>query len=257
MPKGRKGQSSGASRSGFKADPIVKVHGNFLLADAAVATTVSSVNLNPLLLDARLVSLSDTFQEFRFTKVKVHMFCPSAGGPMLKLGYVPTITSATPTFGELDSLPIVSMGCGGAQGTPGPFPTIHIPRAELMANAPKWFRRGTAYDDLLESQGSIWYGSLTAFTTAPVYLWIEYDIELKANVAIALTSLPQLPAHTAEEKNAESLAQIERVLSMAPRVPNPRRAASQAASDRPVAVDVITTDDHFVILPDGRVAVRR
>jgi len=152
------------------------------------AYTVDTLYLNPLSLDQRLIEQSDEFQEFRFTSLRVRAFSYTGqtDSPWLQLAYTPVVLGATPTYAQMSSLAVFSVG----NGTVGaPYPSIRPSRAELQANAPRWFRRGTAFDDLLESQGVLYLGANQNFSVRQVRVHIHYTIELKARAEAALTSL--------------------------------------------------------------------
>lgn len=133
--------------------------------------------LNPLALDPRLLAASDLYMNYRFVAVTVQAFrdCSSGRYP-LSLAFNTGITSNVPsTLTENMQLSVSSLGVGtfGA-----PWPKLLLNRKKLFQAAPKWFRRGTPYDDLLEVQGQIFlfaYGAF--FDAAPVYYTIRYVVE--------------------------------------------------------------------------------
>ena len=178
-------------------DPTTIVRGRFYTALAAISQ-VQSINLSPLTLDVRLLAESDVFSLYRFTSVSVKTWNASIGYDT-HLAFSPTVLSATPTLAQFTSLPLYAVG-NGQFGSPNP--RIHVARRELLTNAPKWFRRGTPYDDLLEVQGQILVGSNAGFSTINSSVLVEYTCELKAQADAALTRLLAQPDPT-ERKIAE------------------------------------------------------
>jgi hypothetical protein len=153
------------------------------------AYTVNTFYLNPLNLDQRLIEQSDEFQEYRFTSVRLTAFSPirtDTAMPVIQVAYTPVVLGTTPTYAQMTSLAVFGVG----SGSPGsPYPSIRPARSELQANPPRWFRRGTAFDDLLESQGIFYVGSDVSFATRTVYVHFQYTVELKARAEAALTAL--------------------------------------------------------------------
>lgn len=207
MPKGNhRGRSGGVDRT-------TTISGHHLYQVTAAAT-VASLSLSPLSLDQRLIEQSDEFQEFRFTSVKIRVFneFSTALRPTTAVAYTPVVLGATPTYAQLPSLACFAVG----NGFPGsPFPSFRVSKRELFTNAPRWFRRGTPYDDLLETQGTFYYGNNGSFATYPINVHISYTIELKARAEAALTSLRATALPAVEQELASALNMV----------PNPLRAA--------------------------------
>lgn len=204
MPKGSRRKNGGGQ------DRIIKQHGHFVYT-VSTAATVSPFFVNPLYMDQRLIEQSDEFQEYRFTSLKARAFSEytTTLHPVVSLAYTPVVLGTFPTVAQLPSLAVFALGAGSAGF---PFPSIRVPRSELQSNAPKWFRRGTAYDDLLETQGTLYVGTTSSFATLSVVVHIEYTVELKARAEAGLTAL------FAQRTPTQSIAQT---LNM---VPNPRAA---------------------------------
>lgn len=203
MPQRRSRSHKGRSHHGGKgidAGQTVLFRGRYLLKVTG-AVQVIQISLNPLSLDARLLAVSDNFQEFRFKRVKAHMF--NSAFTSLALAYTPIVPSASPTYAELCGFSEYRTG-NGQFGSGNP--TLVLGPAQLQANAPKWFRRGTPYDDLLETQGILHLGSgdQTFTLNANTWLLVEYEIELKAQSEAALTV--QNPALTPLEQKVDDLA---------------------------------------------------
>jgi len=172
------------------------------------AYTVNTSYLNPLYLDQRLLEQSDEFQEYRFTSVRFSAFAPNRTDstmPILQVAYTPVVLGATPTYAQMSSLAVFGVGAG----LPGsPYPSIRPSRNELQANAPRWFRRGTAFDDLLETQGVFYVGSDISFSGKTVYVHMEYTVELKARAEAALTALVTQPPTASQDVMAMTLNMV-------------------------------------------------
>jgi hypothetical protein len=166
----------------------VTINGRYV-ATLSGAVTVNAVNLSPLLLDARLLALSDQYQYYRFTAVRFHLF-PNSGSDAVPaaIGYVPGLLSAAPASQQdMADLPLFQMG-NGDYGLP--WPRIVVSKNLLMksSTAPAWYRRGTGYDDLLEVQGTMYsylFGS--TFATFNCFFIVEYTIQLADPAAAADT----------------------------------------------------------------------
>lgn len=195
-----------SKRSGFGPDPTVRIHGNYR-ATLSVAAGVSALSLSPLLLDQRLVDLSDSYSEFRFVRAKLRAWNSDVATD-IAIAYTPTFLATAPTFAQMTSLPMFSTG-NGQFGSPNPH--LDVRRAELTANAPKWYRRGTAFDDLLEVQGNFYTAQLINFATRTATIHLEYEIELRANADVGLTS--RAPA----KAGASAMGAMAATLSMTPR----------------------------------------
>jgi len=184
------------------------------LQQAAIA--VGTVNLSPLNLDAGLISLSDNYQEFRFRRIRFRIWNQATAdlGHTAWCGFTPTVTTAAPTFATSTSLPRFAIG-NGQVGTP--YPAVIAHSRELSVNAVRWFRRGTAYDDLIEVNGEIYYGwaDNTAFNARPCFISLDYEIELRAQ---ADTSITMKAPRSQEEKVLEVAA----ALNMMQQAPTPQ-----------------------------------
>jgi len=196
--KGRKGGRHGRAELGTNLDRSIVVKGVYR-GTLSAAVQVSGVLFNPLNFEQRLVDLSDNYQEFRFKRVKVRLYNGNVAQE-LQLAYTPVILTATPTLGQLSTLACYNAG-NGQFGSPNP--TLTIGQREMGANAPKWFRRGTTYDDLLEYQGILYFGQSVTFSTTNATFIIEYEIQLKARAEAGLTSALYTRQSSLEEKVAE------------------------------------------------------
>lgn len=191
------------------------------------------LNLTPLGLDARLVTVSDGWQEFKFTKVLIKAWLgnivaasPSVtpGGANLALAYSPNILGSGPiSVQELMNLQNVAVG----NGTYGcPYPRLALAKSALTSPGPvKWFRRGTPFDDTLEVQGSIYFASTDTWSARPLTMFVEYEIEFRVPADTALTSAsPEAKVNTDPAVLAKQIEEMQLVLGLkthlVQRVPN-------------------------------------
>jgi len=191
-----------------KLNKMVTYTGRHIINDIS-ATFTNNVGLNPLVLDPRLVTVSDAFQEFRFTRVNVHVLYGGAAPQPWALAYTPVIpTAAVGSTGFTDLAGMAAFSAGsGIFGSP--FPHLKLGKKILAQNAPKWFRRGTAYDDLLEVQGYIYYSNLlSGIDQVRIVLVIDYTIQLQAP---STTSLTMRAAH-APQSMVDALARVRSTL---------------------------------------------
>jgi hypothetical protein len=131
--------------------------------------------LTPLNLDARLLAASDLFMNYRFTNVVVHAIFASTN-QLVGIGFNTGIATTAPAgYQELMDMSCASMG-SGLFGSPCPKLKIG-PKILLGTTGPKWFRRGTPYDDTLEVQGQLVVLQNGNFSVNYCYLVIMYTIE--------------------------------------------------------------------------------
>lgn len=201
MPKHGRGKHKGGGGQVLQ-DPTVKVRGRFRFVIGS-AVYVAEQLVTPLAMDQRLIELSDTFQEFRFTKLRISLFNSSIGSEVA-VAYEPTILTTAPALAELHTLACYKRG-NGQYGSGNPLLVVN--RAELGASAPKWFRRGSPFDDLLETQGKIYYGVYGAGTFAVLNgsVLIEYEVELRSAAQASLTAKNPL-AETKEQQDVDEIA---------------------------------------------------
>ncbi len=168
--------------TGLGNDRTITVGSRYFYRDNT-ASTMLTFNLNPLSLGPMLLNISDDYMEYRFKKVK--MSVASTSTEMANAAFTPVVLSAAPTAQTLWYLPIFAQGTGHFGS---PFPSITVTK-ELYINAPRWFRRGTAYDDLLETQGFFYAGWAdgTAFNVRTINVLIEFTVELRGIVDTALS----------------------------------------------------------------------
>lgn len=206
MPRHKKkGPKRRGGRISADIDTPILYRGRYTATPTA-AISILPLDLNPLSLDPRLLSISDNYQNFRFVKVRARMAPSTAGaGKTAWIGYTPTLSLATAVYTDVPDMPCFASG----NGTFGyPSPTLRLTK-DLHENQPRWFRRGTAFDNLSESQGTLyfcWNDNATFAVTAPNFL-IEYEVLLCGNIGVSFTS--QLAsASKASEKKEESDAPV-------------------------------------------------
>ncbi len=230
MPRRMKNSKHSHSRKshsamGVNEDKPVRFMGRFY-STLTSATNTFVLGLNPLQFDARCITVSDAFQEYRFTKVHLHAWLgniiaasPSVtpGGANLALAYEPGILSSFPvSVQECQNLQNVKIG-NGTYGVP--YPSLRLSGAALTGPSPvKWFRRGTAFDDTLELQGLIVCASTDTWNARPLTLFVEYEIEFRAPADTVLTS--ELKADPTPAELQDQLTELQRVLGVAPRLKN-------------------------------------
>lgn len=133
------------------------------------------------------------------------------GGANLALGYTPALPTAAPLLlSDVMQLQNATIG----NGTFGcPYPKLKLSRDALTGASPvKWYRRGTAYDDTLEVQGSVYLSSNDLFSARPLSVLVEYEVEFRT---------PSDPANTvqvAEDPDPvtmqRQIAELQRVLGI-------------------------------------------
>jgi hypothetical protein len=135
-----------------------------------------------------LVSVSDAFQEYRFTKVNVRAWMQSTATLATTLGvaFTPNILTVGPAaIADLQNLEDCAYGNGGFGN---PWPKLVLGPRQLLAGGPvKWWRRGTTYDDTLEKQGTVYYAAQGNFSSALAFVLIEYDVEFRTSADTAET----------------------------------------------------------------------
>lgn len=182
----------------IKQNKTTKFTGRYF-SQLTAGSGIASIALNPLTLDSRLVAVSDAFQEYRFLDIRVRL-CPFSNSntipyvpPMYFLAHTPVVPTNVPsTWVDLANFSVVDFG-SGLYGSK--LPSLRVGRKKLFENAPKWFRRGTAYDDLLEVQGYVYVASPTSvFSVLNVIVEITYVVELGAPAETGTTRIAHLPA---------------------------------------------------------------
>lgn len=228
--KSKTGHSKGML--GNQLNRPIRYVGRYFVNDASAAT-VLTLNLSPLSLDPRCVQISDGYQNFRFDRVRVRAFSnavPFIGG--LTVGYSPTLPSAAVTAAAIDELPVYAIG-NGTFGSP--WPRLNL-SAELHQNQPRWFRRGTGYDDLAELQGQfvIGYSGAYGFNTSNlnVSLLVEYEVHLSGNVDASLT-LPVSSVVQDDSKSESSTIVVDPVSDLSKKVAEIEALLSLAKPQRP------------------------
>ena len=205
--KGKKAKRKGGVM-GSSENQVVRMSGRYLVNDVS-ATNVGLINFNPLQMDARLVTISDAWLEYRFVRAQVRCWVSNTSN--IALCSDPNILSVTPS--TLDQFTTFQQFATGNGTFGSPFPKIKLSGAAIRGAAPvKWFRRGTAVDDSLETQAQIYYLGFTNFSTTPIYVLVEYEIEFRVPAATALTD--PLVLETDPVQLARYVAELQQVLGL-------------------------------------------
>ncbi len=184
-----------------------KFTGKYIYSETAAAST-NSLGLSPLNFDARCVSLSDQFMEFRFTKIKIQLYQAATG--VVTIGYSPVVATVAPVT-QQQVMDCQNSSAGPNGGVIGwPVPKLVLNRKDLMVNGPKWFRRGTAFDDLLEQQGVIYYYTPVPFNTSNMTVLITWELECAAPLAAADTATVAKPDLRFQSRLAEIRSEMKR-----------------------------------------------
>jgi len=222
MPKKMKKTSA----MGTNENKPVKYFGRYYAASVAAASTYG-IQLNPLQLDARLVTVSDAFLEYRFTKVIARAWLgvntgntatvatlPSVAN--LGLAYTPNVLTTSPaSLADLCNLQNVSVGNGTIGSA---YPRLRLGPPALQAPGPvKWYRRGTAYDDTLEVQGFLWMAGSNSWNAVPLSWLIEYEIEFRTPADTGLTASVPNAAPTPEQMYRQ-IVELQAVLGLDKRI---------------------------------------
>jgi hypothetical protein len=181
---------------------VMRFAGRYVFSDSG-SYAFNDMPLNPLNMDNRLLAVSDSFDLFRFVKVQVRFlqsnnYITTAGatsnGLISSLAYNPDVSNTPGSLQEMVNQPLLAVG-NGLNGDPQP--RLRLSRKLLGLNAPKWFRRGTSYDQLLQTQGQIFYGQSQNLSTSAVSLLVEYVVELGCpnDPALTLSESKEIPDH--------------------------------------------------------------
>ena len=161
--------------------------GRYYVTSTSNALSTFFVQFSPLVMDARVLQVSDAWQEFRFVKAKAKAWLgnltPASasvtpGGANLALGYTPALPTVQPVLLS-DVMQLQNAAIGNGTFGCG-YPQIRMSRNDMIGASPvKWYRRGTAYDDTLEVQGSVFISSSDLFSARPLSVLVEYEIEFR------------------------------------------------------------------------------
>lgn len=156
------------------------VSGRYVITPAT-AIDATSLAMNPLYFDNRLVSVSDSYQYFRFTKLKavtMNAVVENDGDDhCMAFAYCYGVPGVIPsTYQTLANCPFFAAG----SGKPGsPWPKLSVLGKLLTDGDPvRWFRRGTAYDDNLEVQGLFIICAGHTFDYVKPVIVVEYEVIL-------------------------------------------------------------------------------
>jgi len=235
-----------SSRTSFgkNEDKPVRFVGRYYFENNTAAV-LGTVGLNPLLMDSRLLSVSDNWLEYKFVKLRARVWTynPTVQYATLGVAFTPNLLTNVPaTLAQLSTLQDVAFG-NGTYGSA--YPSISVSASGLVGSTPvKWFRRGTTVDDTLEQQGTLYYMSVANFNTTTIHGLVEYEVLFRAPADSFLTApaLSQDPGDLAAE-----VAELQRVLGLQGRLqhraPNPAQS-EQKTEDPP--------DDWESVVAEGR-----
>jgi hypothetical protein len=190
-------RTKGNSGKAFR-DRVELVNGRVFTTVTLDANGVGLVNLTP---DStagnlgasspKLASISDVFQYYRFSRLRVLPHLNSTTVVPMAVGFCPALDlTGAPTnlTGVLDMPWSTRVFSVPIAGLAYPFsPSLEdVPKANLMGNPLKWFRtrQSASIDDEFEIQGQLWIKGLPSSTSN---LEVEYWIEVKSYIAIAFT----------------------------------------------------------------------
>lgn len=189
MPRHRRGQG------------IVRVPFHVYVS-VTCSSNIGSVNLSP---DpaatylgnygTRLAAISDAFEFYRFTKVRIEIpphRMSSAGDGLF--GYAPVATSTSPTtFAQIAEMPAVSamipVGLSTTFSSTTRTIQFNVPKRILLQEQVPWLRtrNNAAFATEFEQQGTFWFYAPVA---AGVYGFMVHGvIELKGMLATSLTTM--------------------------------------------------------------------
>lgn len=195
-----------------KVNGITRVHGRCLVS-AALTGGAGILNLGPSAaalgqFSSKLLSVSDAFALYRFTRMTVEVTPYSTNGAFFQIGYNPEITATAPTT----SATVTEAPFSTPQLTGNPSSLIYsgtyacfrkeIPSRLLLSTGVPWFRtrESASYDDNLEFQGQFYF---VGIGTSTYNFVVEYTLELKDFVGTAQTPAvprPPLPSPSEDEK---------------------------------------------------------
>jgi hypothetical protein len=167
-----------------KLGSVIKVTGNFLL-NVSDLSTPFAVSISPNSFGSRLYAISDSYTEFRFTRLKFRFFTGASGGSNIVAGFVQNSLNVSPTtIYEAAELERSAMSFIG-QTTPT---DLIIGKKELLSQQVNWYRTRTSgsVDGLFESQGGVYFVS-DAVSTYTVNIWGSYECELRGAAEPGLT----------------------------------------------------------------------
>lgn len=178
----------------------------------------------------KLLALSDLFQFYRFTKLRVTL---APGSPIRALGVGSgPLTTAPANNNEIRDLPW-SMVCNDEAGTTAPYGGLSVPHSErvdmavLRNSLVPWFRtRQGAFDANLQQQGYIVTAHSAASGSAAGRYYIHYTVEFKDFIGVAQTPMKVPSSVVISSLGKENLPGVDRCSSVAP-------SASSASAQPP------------------------
>lgn len=243
MPKNhRRGKAKGAGNGNIarlETRPVT-IRGTCLLGISLSAGSTfkyGSVAVAPSTLNSdRLLGISDTFNAYRFTRMRMHIV-PSSfvkNGTysltgLVLIGYNPVILNAAPSFNadiaEFQSALMYGVGSSTALGAPAEAATtvpahLDFIRSGMDGFLTKWLKtRATSSDDLFEYQGQIVVGweSASSANVPVLNIMLEYECQFKDPVPTVVTSIhhPMAPPraslpqeHKEEDRDYKEAASV-------------------------------------------------
>jgi len=215
------------SNSRNSADPIERVPFKIMTSFNAAggstigAPTIVSTDLAPAI-DARLASIADAFQWFRFSKLIVTLFpaTTATNDTDASVGYIPRIPNSAPTLhSEIVSLPASAVKSRG-QSLPA---KMMVSRAILFGDAPiKWYQTKVGTEDAQwEVQGQYIFAAnvVSAAVLTGQVITVEGVCEFKGRSALTQTPLYKqpkpLPLATQKESSIPSIVVGDAVYKLA------------------------------------------
>ncbi len=188
MPRRSKNRSS---------DPIESVPFKVFSFQSATSTsdaapTVQAVNVQPSL-DSRISAISEVYQWYRFTKLRVHLLPAKTGNDVLvSCGYFPRLPNVAPaSHNQIIQLPASAMKSYGQTVKS----TMIVNRDIMIGDAPlKWFQTvvGTEADQF-EIQGVVYFAGTATTNPGTYYYVIDGVIEFKGRSNAASTPMSVNP----------------------------------------------------------------
>ncbi len=186
-------------RNQRKSDPIEAVPFTTFSFQTATSTsdaapTVQGVNIIPTL-DTRLAAISDVYQWYRFTKIRVHLLPAKSGNDVLvSCGYIPRLPNTAPTdHNMLQQLPASAIKAYNQTVKS----TMIVQKDIMIGDSPlKWFQTAVGTEaDQFEIQGVVYFAGTATTNPGTYYYVIDGVCEFKGRSNSSQTPLfRQIPA---------------------------------------------------------------
>ena len=204
------------------AQRIEKISG-ILLAAPTYAGGFATQLITPVDLGSyspKLLALSDLFQFYRFTKLRVTL---AAGTPIRALGVgAGPLTTAPANNNEIRDLPW-SMVCNDESANTTPYGALSVPHSEsvdmaaLRNSLVPWYRiRQGAFDANLQQQGYVVSAHSASSGSAAGRYYIHYSVEFKDFIGVAQTPMKVPSSVIISSREKESSSGVDRCSSVAP-----------------------------------------